>query len=96
MAMVAPLFVDVAGMESLGHCLNGVAGILDGQDTLTYGLPLSRPRIEHSLANVLEERRRRWALVGEELADLAQQVRAACAAYVGADEAAAAAAKRMA
>jgi hypothetical protein len=90
------LFVDLAGMQSLEGCLNRVAGVLDAQDTLTYGLPLGRIRLEHSLVDVLAARRRRWSYLSQELADLAMQVRSACEAYVGTDEAAAAAADRMA
>jgi hypothetical protein len=88
------LFVDLGGLETLARRLNTVAGLLDGQDTLTYGLPLGRPRLEECLVGVLADRRRRRAKLDEDIARLAADVRAAGEAYVGVDEAAAAAASR--
>lgn len=87
------LFVDLDGLETLARRLNSVAGLLDGQDTLTYGLPLGRPRLEECLAGVLAARRRRRAKLDEDLARLAADVRSAGEAYVEADETAAAAAR---
>jgi hypothetical protein len=87
------LFVDLDGMVMLARRLGSVAVVLDNPDTLTYGLPLERPRLEECLGGVLARRRARRTRLDEDLARLTSDVRSAAEAYAATDEAAAAAAR---